>query len=235
MLNVSRLEQALSCLALGLLLTVAEPAMTTPAMAGPIQSASQHIVYAKPKQLADFRLTDTAGAAFSPAALKGKWSLVVLGFTHCPDICPTILNKLSVVRDKLSETAASQSLPQIAFIGVDPDRDREILKEYTASFGDDVIGATGPWEEVKRAILAFKAKVQIIGKTQTAANYEVRHSAFVTLVDTDGRAAVRINPDIPVEAMAKLIADYMRDPGAAQKSTSAPSPFSTYPLAKRFR
>lgn len=235
MLDVSRIEKVLSGLALGLLVMVAEPAMTTPAMAGPMQGARQHIVYAKPKQLAEFRLIDTAGEAFSPTALKGKWSLVVLGFTHCPDICPTILNKLSLVRDKLSEEATSQDLPQIAFIGVDPDRDSEILKEYTASFGDGVIGATGAWEEVKRTILAFKAKVQIIGKTPIAANYEVRHSAFVTLVDTDGRAAVRINPDIPLDAMVKLIRAYIRDPGAAQKSASAPSPFSRYPLAKRFR
>src|ERR1700720_5060338 len=38
-----------------------------------------------------FRLTDQNGKTVTDADLKGKWSLVYFGYTHCPDACPTAL------------------------------------------------------------------------------------------------------------------------------------------------
>jgi len=47
-------------------------------------------------------------------------TVLLFGFTHCPDICPTTLLNLSAVLDQLGD---DQGLVQIAFIAVDPERD----------------------------------------------------------------------------------------------------------------
>jgi len=50
-----------------------------------------------------FTLIDQDGAAVSEAALLGKPHMVYFGFTFCPDVCPTALQKLGVAQDLLGE------------------------------------------------------------------------------------------------------------------------------------
>ena len=65
--------------------------------------------------------------------MKGKWQLVFFGYTHCPDVCPTTLNELSLAFDKLGPRRRSKV--GIVFISVDPERDTPaVLKEYVSSF-----------------------------------------------------------------------------------------------------
>ena len=47
--------------------------------------------------LAPFELVDQHKQAFTNANLTDQWSLFFIGFTYCPDICPTTLNKLAAV------------------------------------------------------------------------------------------------------------------------------------------
>ena len=47
------------------------------------------IVLDKPRIFSDFELTDHRGEVFNLDRMKGIWTIVFFGFTHCPDICPT--------------------------------------------------------------------------------------------------------------------------------------------------
>src|SRR5437016_2087099 len=47
-----------------------------------------------------FSLVDQNGKTVTDADLKGKWSLVYFGFTHCPDACPTALNDIAIALDQ---------------------------------------------------------------------------------------------------------------------------------------
>ena len=48
-----------------------------------------------PQAIAPFSLTDQHGKAFTNDDLSGKWSLFFIGYTSCPDVCPTTMGKLT--------------------------------------------------------------------------------------------------------------------------------------------
>jgi protein SCO1/2 len=62
-----------------------------------------------------------------------------IGYTFCPDICPTTLAPLDSVYPKL--TAPPYDDIQIVFVSVDPNRDKaEELAEYVHYFNSEFIG-----------------------------------------------------------------------------------------------
>ena len=61
------------------------------------------IVLPKPRDLAEFSLTDASGAAFTNEDLEGQWTFAYFGFTNCPDICPVAMSVLGRARELLAE------------------------------------------------------------------------------------------------------------------------------------
>lgn len=60
---------------------------------------------------------------------KDKLMLVYFGFTHCPDVCPEELEKLSKALALLTPEERASILP--LFITIDPERDTaENMREY---------------------------------------------------------------------------------------------------------
>ena len=88
-----------------------------------------------------FHLVDQNGKTVTDADLKGKWSLVYFGYTHCPDACPTALNDIALALDQLGP---QRSAVRPVFITVDPERDTpEALKAYVTSFDAPILALTG--------------------------------------------------------------------------------------------
>ena len=84
----------------------------------------------------EWQLTDTEGKTFGSKDLEGSYYLIYFGFTHCPDICPNSLTKLSkaVARLKKTNEAKFFNLKTI-FVSVDPDRDsHEKIKKFIKLF-----------------------------------------------------------------------------------------------------
>lgn len=50
-----------------------------------------------PKIGGPIQLTDQNGEPFDSNTLKNSFMIVYFGFTHCPDICPEELDKISKV------------------------------------------------------------------------------------------------------------------------------------------
>src|SRR5207245_2011637 len=80
-------------------------------------------LFPAPKPLADFAFTDHENRAFDLSRLKGKWSFLFFGYTHCPDICPMTLATLARAHESIAKTTAGAKDVQFAFISVDPSRD----------------------------------------------------------------------------------------------------------------
>ena len=134
----------------------------------------------------DFILTDHNGDEFNSDIMKGKLSLVYFGFTFCPDICPTSLQKLTQVLSTLDKYQID-ILP--IFITVDPSRDNpELLKEYLGHFHKKFIGLTGSEEKIKEVADLYKVFYALAeGATTEDEKYMLDHSSFVYLMDKNGK------------------------------------------------
>ena len=134
----------------------------------------------------DFTLTDHNGNEFSSDMMKGKMSLVYFGFTFCPDICPTSLQKLTNVLTTLDKYQIDV-LPIL--ITVDPSRDtKELLKEYLGHFHPKFLGLTGTEKDINKVAGLYKvfyAKAE--GADEAGDKYMIDHSSFVYLMDKNGK------------------------------------------------
>lgn len=145
-----------------------------------------------------FHLVDQNGKPFTDADLKGKWHLVFFGYTHCPDICPTTLNDLSLAFNKLDKQQRKDV--DVVFITVDPERDTaSVLKSYVESFDAPIIALTGTAAEVKQAAADYH--VYYAKHYRADGGYDMDHSAVVYVMDPQGRFTATITPD---EAAAEI-------------------------------
>ena len=89
-----------------------------------------------PKVGGPFTLTTHTGKPFAfPADLQGAHSLIYFGFTHCPDICPEELEKIS---EALGMLGAKLGSLKTLFVTCDPDRDTpQVMAEYLKGITSD--------------------------------------------------------------------------------------------------
>ena len=99
------------------------------------------------RQLTSFDLMDQRRHEFGVDQLKGKWSLIFIGYTNCPDVCP---NTLSVLKQSYIDMGVlKMNLPQVVFVSIDPQRDEaEILGDYVYYFDPSFVGVTGKKAEL---------------------------------------------------------------------------------------
>lgn len=193
-----------SLAALVLYLAIPGPSRTIPPELG-------RILLPEARELTPFSLTDMDNRVFDLERLKGKWSLVFFGYTHCPDICPTTLSTLKSTARQLQQNGGDLSDIQFVFISVDPKRDSpEHLKQYIAYFHPDFIGATGDKADIDRLARQLGAIYMFDGDT-AGEDYIVNHSASILLVDPQARWVGRFNPPHTATGIAedfRLARDY---------------------------
>ena len=116
----------------------------------------------------------------------GKPQLIYFGFSYCPDICPTALQKMGSVQEELDTDG---DLINYLFISVDPERDTsESLKLYVESdgFPKGLNGLTGSKEQVDIAKLAYKVYSQRVSLSDSKVDYTVDHSDIMYFMDENG-------------------------------------------------
>lgn len=143
-----------------------------------------------------FALQSGDGNPVTPASLKGHWTLVYLGFTHCPDVCPTTLQALGVAA-KAWAGLPPATRPRVLFVSVDPKRDSPAhTAQYARYFGKDIIGATAD-EATLTTFAHALGMVFFIPKDSDGKNYEVDHSSSVAVLDPQGDMVGTILPQPP--------------------------------------
>lgn len=142
----------------------------------------------------EFALTDHNGVAVTDKTYDGKAKLVYFGFTHCPDICPNDMARLTATLKLLDEKTLSKSAT--LFITIDPERDTpDVMKNYVELYHPAITGLTGTKEQIKAVESAYKvysAKVEddshhgAHGNHGGGNHYMMNHSAYIYLMDKDG-------------------------------------------------
>lgn len=158
--------------------------------------AGREFLLERPVSLGPFILADAARQVFGPERFHGRWTFVFFGFTHCPDICPAVLDAMTAVRTAIAEQHGEASVPALLFVSVDPERDNpELLASYVAHFGPDIEGASAPQEHLRRFERYLGATHRVV-KRKDPANYDVAHSAEIYLVDPAARHVATFWPPI---------------------------------------
>lgn len=129
-----------------------------------------------------FHLKDHDGRDFTEQNLKGKYSLVYFGFTHCPDICPEELDKMAGMIEKVKEQQGEGVMRNV-FISCDPARDTpQVVKSYLAEFHENILGLTGTWQEVKDVCKAYRVYFSTPPDVKPGQDYLVDHSIYFYLM-----------------------------------------------------
>jgi protein SCO1 len=133
----------------------------------------------------DFTLLDQTGKTVSQDDYADQFKLIYFGFTYCPAICPTELQKMAAAMKMVEPDVAEQVQP--IFISVDPERDTvEVMREYVTLFDPNMVGLTGSVEQIdaiKKKYKVFATKVQDESMTE----YTVDHSSFIYLMSKDNK------------------------------------------------
>ncbi|KAL2147034.1 hypothetical protein VTI28DRAFT_916 [Corynascus sepedonium] len=172
----------------------------------------------RPKVGGPFELIDQDGNKFTDTDLKGRYSLVYFGFTHCPDICPEELDKMARMFDLVEEKRPGVLTP--VFVTCDPARDGpKELKEYLNEFHPKFIGLTGTYEQIKAMCKAYRVYFSTPTHVKPGQDYLVDHSIYFYLMDPDGDFVEALGRQHSPDQAAKIILDHMKDwKGALKRS-----------------
>ena len=147
----------------------------------------------------ELRLTDHNGQARQLADFRGKVVVVTFGFTHCPDVCPTMLADLAAAVKSMGEEGKRV---QVLFVTVDPHRDRpQLLREYVPAFNPSFLGLTGDDAALAKVRKDFNVYANV-REGRTPETYSVDHSAQMFVFDGGGRIRLVIPPGMAPQALA---------------------------------
>jgi protein SCO1/2 len=177
------------------------------------------LYYKEPRAIPAFEFTDVEGHTFSNNSLKNHWSLIFLGYTSCPDVCPMTLQNLDSIYDELHATADNS---QILLVTADPKRDtQEKLAQYITYFNPNFKALRAehdvlfPFTRSLGLMYAITDSGSAKSAGQDNEEYWVDHSSSIVLINPDGKVSAIFKPEqtvgeLPTINNEKLLSDYQR-------------------------
>lgn len=140
-------------------------------------------------RVADIAATDQTGQAFDlAAAVRARPTLLYVGYTNCPDICPVHLATLS---QALEHSTVRPEQLNVVFLSADPERDTTAaLADYMTSFHPSFVALRASADDVERLVggLGMPAPAIEPAADGDPDRYTVGHPGQVLAIGTDGRA-----------------------------------------------
>jgi protein SCO1/2 len=161
------------------------------------------LLWPQSKPLTSFALQDHGHGRFDLERLKGTWTLLFFGYTHCPDVCPVTLAVLRNVAALMKQGGKEVSPPQVVFVSVDPERDTlEHLAVYVTHFDPGFLGVTGSDEQLT-GLTRQLGVLHIRTEPDAHGEYLVDHTAAVFLIDPRGHLLAVFQAPHDAVAMAE--------------------------------
>lgn len=156
-----------------------------------------------------FTLTDQHGKVRRLSDFRGKVVLLYFGYTFCPDVCPTDLLTLKRLLQLMGKDADRL---QAIFVTLDPERDtQDLLRDYMAAFDARFLALRGTEADTLRVATSYKTfyeKVPLAGTT----TYLIDHTAFIYLLDRDGKYVAFFPPGTTPERMQVMVREQLERP-----------------------
>ena len=157
-----------------------------------------------------FTLIDENGTTVTDADVITRPSVLYFGYTYCPDVCPTDMQRTAQgLREFAEQDADAAAKVQAVFITIDPERDTpEVVGEFTSAFSDDLMGLTGSPEAIKQAADAFRVYYKKGEATESGA-YLVDHTNIVYLFDPAGEPLAMLPTNEGASGVAAELAKWV--------------------------
>jgi protein SCO1/2 len=141
----------------------------------------------------DFHLTDPSGRAVSLAGLRGRVVVLTFLYTHCPDECPLIAEKLHTTAAQMGDAMSKVSFVAIS---VDPDNDtpaaiQAFLRQHQIE--GQLTFLTGSHDQLAPVWAAYYIAAQ--ANADAANSASVLHSTRVLVIDQAGDERVNFESD----------------------------------------
>lgn len=152
------------------------------------------IAFPTPRVIPPFELVSEQGA-ITPETLRGRWTVVFIGFVSCPDVCPTTLTDLSRAQNVWQALPEAQR-PRLLFVSIDPERDSpSLIAGYARHFHPETLAATQP---DLAQLEAFTNSLSLVfRKVPLDQGYTMDHSSSLVLLDPQVRVAGVVRPRMP--------------------------------------
>ncbi|MAT06379.1 MAG: hypothetical protein CL424_15180 [Acidimicrobiaceae bacterium] len=156
-----------------------------------------------------FTVDNTAtGEPFTVRAAPGGLLIVFLGFTNCPDVCPTALAEVGQAIDRIGSDADPID---VAMITVDPNRDTpEALTNFVQGFIDRGIGLRTDDAAMLRQLATAFGATYGTEQDHEGDTTDVGHTDQTYLVDDNGDVIVTWTADMTsddIERDLRLLLD----------------------------
>ena len=153
-----------------------------------------------------FSLVNHDGALVSEADFDGDYKLIYFGFTYCPAICPTELQKMTQVLKQLGSDAAGV---QPLFITIDPARDTaSVMKDYVGLFHERFVGLTGSQAQVDKVLKGYRIYANKV-QDETMSDYTMDHSSYIYLMNPKNQLMAIYHMEDGVDFIIKDIKKYL--------------------------
>jgi protein SCO1/2 len=154
-----------------------------------------------PIETRDFTLPGSKGQPLSLSDLRGKWTLLFFGYTHCPDFCPLTLADWKNIKTALGDDAEQVNF---LFISVDGERDTpEVMSRYLGRFDPVFVGMSG--DAATLAEIGPDYGLDYTLHTEEGENYAVDHTTAVYLLDPQSRIVYMFSYGTDTDAIAQTI------------------------------
>ncbi|PID66908.1 MAG: SCO family protein [Gammaproteobacteria bacterium] len=153
-------------------------------------------VQAAPLTFSLNRLENDKAVKVTQDSWNNKYLLIAIGYTTCPDICPTTLLDMREALADMDKTAPEKVKKlQPLFITIDPVGDSlKNITQYTAYFDPRIIGLRTDDFAVLDNVVAqlhgsygYQFEGKVVMPPDLPKGYTVMHSTFIYLYSPDGQ------------------------------------------------
>ena len=153
-----------------------------------------------------FALVNQEGRTVKDSDFTGRYRLMYFGYSFCPDICPTDVQRMTLALNAFEKMAPERAAKvQPLFVSTDPERDTPAaLQEFAANFHPRLVALTGSRAAVDGAKQSFRVYAAKAAGS-TGPDYLMDHSSFTYLMGPKGEPIAMLDSRASANDLVQML------------------------------